>query len=41
MSDIENVVNQSESVNKLEDVIGNYKVNYAGKLINQIQIQVK
>jgi hypothetical protein len=39
MSDIEDVVDQSESVNKIEDVIGTYKVNYAGKLIHQLQVK--
>jgi hypothetical protein len=41
MSDNEYLVDQSESLNELEDLIGTYKVNYAGKLIYQIQIQVK
>jgi hypothetical protein len=36
-----NVSNQSKCVNELENVIGTYKVNYAGKLIHQIQLQVK
>jgi hypothetical protein len=40
MSDIEDVLDQSESVNELEDVIETYKVN-AGKLIHQLQMQVK
>jgi hypothetical protein len=41
MSEIEDIVDQSENVDELEDVRETYKVNYAGKLIHQIQIQVK
>jgi hypothetical protein len=32
MSDIEDAMDQSESVNEIDNVIGTYKVNYAGKL---------
>jgi hypothetical protein len=39
MDDIEDVVDQSKSVNELEYVIGTYKLNDAGKLIHQIQVK--
>jgi hypothetical protein len=39
MNDIEDVVDKSK--NELDDLIGIHKVNYAGKLIHQIQIQEK